>query len=1265
MLPIGHTEYVHSAFFSPDGKYIVTASVDATAKVWNALSGQLEADLKGHIQDVYSASFSPDGKYIVTASLDHTAKVWNTFTWQLVADLKGHTSGVYSASFSPDGKYIVTSSKDNTAKVWNVLTGQLIADLKGHTNWVIRPSFSPACPNDPKGGKYIVTSSWDGTARVWNALSGQLVAEIKGHTNWVLSAKFSPDGKYIVTASRDSTAKVWNALNGQLLANLKGHKRFVWEASFSPDGKYIVTASWDSTAKVWNALNGQLVADLKGHSNRLYSASFSPDGKYIVTASKDSTAKVWNVRNGQLEATLKGHTNEVEYASFSPDGKYIVTASDDYTARVWNTLGGQLVADLKGHTRFLWDASFSPDGKYIVTAAEDNLVQVWNVQSGHIVANLKGHTRFAWKASFSPACPDDPGGGKYIVTTSGDYTAKVWNAQSGQLVSDLTGHANWVLNASFSPDGKYIVTASKDSKAKVWNALSGQLIADLKGHNRDVQSAFFSPGCPDDPGGGKYIVTASLDSTARVWNAQSGELVAELKGHTNSVNSASFSPDGKYIVTVSWDSTAKVWNAQTGQLVADLKGHTSRVNSAFFSPDGKFIVTASNDRTARVWNVLTWEIVAELKGHMDLVYSAVFSPDGKYIVTSSQDRTAKVWNASSGQLIKNIEGGESYFEKIDFINNRIISVDIGEVSIHDMETAKKLYTFFAVDSSDYLIIDKYNHYDGTSGARKLLYYKCGNENIELQQLKDKLWVPGLAERINKGETINAPTLSELEICGLIPEVEDIGREGIYKFKITPQRGGLGETVLFINNTETKRYAPGQLKKTATGYELTISKDMLQPYLVAGQQNLVTLKSYTAKNDIISRGVIITVNKTKKEIKDPNLYAVIVGVSDYKSTELHLNYAAKDAQDMTNAIGVSARKLLNKPGSEHVFIYNFNTGKERSGYPDKKSIQLVFDSIAKKATANDILLVFFAGHGTVASDRDNKKQFYFLSSDASSFTNPAESGISTKELIEWIHPKNIKAQKRILILDACNSGQAINDISENKELMAVRNTDAGDEKKEIERLNDQAGMFILSASASTQSAYELGRYSQGLLTYTLLKAIKQQPDILEENKYLNLSRWFSAAKRSVSDIMNQMGNSGRQEPQLVANTNFNIGIVDDEVMAKIVLPMEKPLFAASNFQNSDEAADGDNLELSKLINLKLNEISTRGTESRIVYVMGTNSPDAYTIGGRYDVKGNDITVRISIRQHKEVKQRFEIIGTKDKLNELAAAIADKAAGIVNY
>ena len=135
-------------------------------------------------------------------------------------------------------------------------------------------------------------------------------------------------------------------------------------------------------------------------------------------------------------------------------------------------------------------------------------------------------------------------------------------------------------------------------------------------------------------------------------------------------------------------------------------------------------------------------------------------------------------------------------------------------------------------------------------------------------------------------------------------------------------------------------------------------------------------------------------------------------------------------------------------------------------------------IGTKAKANDILLIFFSGHG-VMNGTDNKKQFYFLTTEASTesaVSAVADVGISTAELTEWIKPANIKAQKRILILDACNSGQAINDMVKvgkpQQGFIAARSDDKAQQIKAIEKLNDQSGLFILSASASNQNAKKL-------------------------------------------------------------------------------------------------------------------------------------------------------------------------------------------------
>ncbi|MBZ0172753.1 MAG: serine/threonine protein kinase, partial [Phycisphaerales bacterium] len=157
------------------------------------------AELTGHTGWIQSAAFSPDGTRIVTASLDSTARVWDAGTGVSLTELTGHTGHVQSASFSPDGTRIVTASRDNTARVWDAATGQTLAELTGHTGSVLSAAFSP-------DGTRIVTASLDSTARIWDAATGETLAELSGHTSFFRSAVFSPDGTRVVTAaSQDNT----------------------------------------------------------------------------------------------------------------------------------------------------------------------------------------------------------------------------------------------------------------------------------------------------------------------------------------------------------------------------------------------------------------------------------------------------------------------------------------------------------------------------------------------------------------------------------------------------------------------------------------------------------------------------------------------------------------------------------------------------------------------------------------------------------------------------------------------------------------------------------------------------------------------------------------------------------------------------------------------------------------------------------------------------------------------------------------------------
>jgi WD domain, G-beta repeat len=161
------------------------------------------AVLAGHEGPVLMSSFSPDGRRVVTASRDNTARLWDVETGKGIAVLNGHTNELSSAAFSPDGRRVVTASWDATARLWDVETGKEIAVLNGHRKLVRGAEFSP-------DGRRVVTASWDNTARLWDVETGKEIAVLNGHTDGVQSAAFSPDGRRVVTASEDKTARLWD-----------------------------------------------------------------------------------------------------------------------------------------------------------------------------------------------------------------------------------------------------------------------------------------------------------------------------------------------------------------------------------------------------------------------------------------------------------------------------------------------------------------------------------------------------------------------------------------------------------------------------------------------------------------------------------------------------------------------------------------------------------------------------------------------------------------------------------------------------------------------------------------------------------------------------------------------------------------------------------------------------------------------------------------------------------------------------------------------
>ncbi len=116
----GHKGRIWSVAFSPDGKWIASASWDGTIGLWQP-NGRNIRFLRGHNGLVWYVAFSRDGRTLASSGDDATIKLWNLASMQEAATLHGHDGPVSSVAFSPNGYYLA-SAGGYTVRLWKAPT---------------------------------------------------------------------------------------------------------------------------------------------------------------------------------------------------------------------------------------------------------------------------------------------------------------------------------------------------------------------------------------------------------------------------------------------------------------------------------------------------------------------------------------------------------------------------------------------------------------------------------------------------------------------------------------------------------------------------------------------------------------------------------------------------------------------------------------------------------------------------------------------------------------------------------------------------------------------------------------------------------------------------------------------------------------------------------------------------------------------------------------------------------------------------------------
>ncbi|MET7479080.1 WD40 repeat domain-containing protein [Streptomyces sp. NPDC005648] len=606
----------------------VLAECPPTATAVRALMAALahnhtQAVLTGHRAGVRAIAWSPDGTWIVTGSLDGTARIWNAATGAPAAVLTGHTSGVVGVHWSPDSRHVATASRDRTARVWEALSGQAVAVLTAFGDTVREVAWSP-------DGTRLATCSRDRRIRLFDTASWQQTEELSDHRNEIYRLAWSPDGTRLVSAAYDRTCIVWTMETGRPEQVLERSNNHATPVSWTPDGSCLVSAV-DHRISVLDSRTGRVRRTFPELSELVTDLRCSPRGDSFAVSSRGPEVHVRSLDHGGELVRLCGHTDRVQGLAWSPDGGRLATCSEDGTARIW-TMGTRSteLRQTAGHPGPVVCVGVSPDGGHIAVGSGHDL-SVRRTDDGQSVKTLTGHTAVVNDLRWSPD-------GRRLASCADDNTVRIWGAlDSDEQRTLFTGHET-VEAVAWSPDGTRLAVAGRDHRATVLDAATGADLGQYGEHSQWVCALAWSPT-------GTMLATGSDDHTAQIWDVSDRRLLHRLKGHQSWVDAVAWSPDGALLATSSGDWTIRVWDTATGGLQHLLKGHEARVRGLAWSPDGSRIATGSDDHTVRLWNPLDGGESRVIGIHRDRCSSVAWLPDSRRVVSGSEDRTTRVWAA--------------------------------------------------------------------------------------------------------------------------------------------------------------------------------------------------------------------------------------------------------------------------------------------------------------------------------------------------------------------------------------------------------------------------------------------------------------------------------------------------------------------------------------------------------------------------------------------------------------------------------------------
>ena len=641
--PIRHPDGAALAVarLSPDGRRLVTASSDGTARLWDAATSEQLGPPLEHQAPVTWAEFRPDGRVLATCSQDKTVRLWDVPTGRPIGEPRPHDDAVLRVHFSANGSYLLTRTKQ-TVSILSGDDGRTLVQPLRHDGPVLAARFQAS-------SHWFMTVQDAGDksqVRVWLLPLGWKVASLL--TGPLRDADLNEDLTRVVVAGRDGHAWVADFPSGEHRAEIVSRNGAIENVTFNVRGDYIASLGANHWARVWDSRTALPITGELPHYYALAGMAYLPDGWRLLTWGNDALAQVWNIPEDKPYCEPLRHADRVLHAEFRKRGQ---------SELVLTTLSLRDSGSSRLHTGAaqLWEVAEAPHqgdigfgiglgGIHTSTVSADGR----RIAMGRVDGDVSVHDRLTGGAVCGPLHVNGKGGAPRLLfspdasrmlTTTAQGEVSVWSIPEGRRLADPVKLSSPLEPAATTADGRSFATVASDGTVRLWDSATGQSSREMR-HGSGLNAVAFSPD-------GRFLASAGTDRVVRLWETATGKLASELKGHHNEVLAVFFSPDGRKLVTASLDFTTRIWNAADGRELSVL-AHGGEVLDACFSPDGRFVASASRDRTAMIWNVETGRPHTRELEHEQSVINVRFSPDSSQLLTVDY-HGLRLWDVATGR----------------------------------------------------------------------------------------------------------------------------------------------------------------------------------------------------------------------------------------------------------------------------------------------------------------------------------------------------------------------------------------------------------------------------------------------------------------------------------------------------------------------------------------------------------------------------------------------------------------------------------------